>query len=211
MRIQKPVSVVLGVLFLLGAGALLVNAADNPQEKQEKKEKEEFAAWANNLGGAVKSGQVMITIKRWSTPEERTKLIASFKEGGQDALLKTLTKMGSLGYIRLPQTTGWDLHYAYQWPQEDGGRVIVIATDRKFPPGEVMYNGRSMDYPFELIQMKLDAQGRGEGKLSLATKIGVSKDGTRLELENYGDGAVFLQNIHMKGDKEAEKKKEPEK
>ena len=43
----------------------MANAAANPQEKQVK---EEFGAWANNLFGAVKTGQVLITIERWSTP-----------------------------------------------------------------------------------------------------------------------------------------------
>jgi len=205
MRIRKLAGVFLGVLFLLGAAALLANAAG----AQEKPQKEEFAAWAVNLGGAIKSGQVMITIERWSTPEERNQLIAAFKEKGQDGLFKTLTKMPSVGFIRLPQTTAWQLHYTYQFPQEDGGRVIIIGTDRKVGMREAASSTRSMDYPFELIQMKLDKDGKGEGKLSAATKISLSKDGTRIELENYGTAPVSLENIHMAGKKE--KEKEPEK
>jgi hypothetical protein len=205
MRIRKLAGFFLGVLFLLGAVALLANAAG----AQEKPQKEEFAAWAVNLGGAIKSGQVMITIERWSTPEERNQLIAAFKEKGQDGLFKVLTKMPSVGYIRIPQTTAWTLHYAYQFPQEDGGRVIIIGTDRKVGMREAASSTRSMDYPFELIQMKLDKDGKGEGKLSAATKISLSKDGTRIELENYGTAPVSLENIHRVGEKE--KEKEPEK
>ncbi len=215
MRVQKLVLVSLGVLFFLGTCAVLANAADNPQEKQEqeKPQKEEFAAWGVNLGGAVKSGQVMITIERWSTPEERNQLIEAFKTGGQDALFKVLTKLPKVGYIRVPQTTAWDLHYAYQWPQPDGGRIIIIGTDRKVGYREARSSYRTMDYPFELIQMKLDKDNRGEGKLSYATKISLSKDGTHVELENYDTAPVTLQKIHMSGakDKDKEKEKEQEK
>lgn len=202
MRIQKLMSVFLGVLFLLGAGARLVSAAENSQEK------ERFAAWAVNLGGAVKSGQVQITIERWSTPEERQQLIAAFNEGGQKAMLKVLTKLEKVGFIRLPQTLGYELHYAYQFPAEGGGRTIVIATDRKMSAREVS-NPTSMDYPFELIQMELDKEGKGEGRVSWATKISKSKDGTRIELENYGKAPVMLQSVHTSVEKAEEK--EPEK
>jgi len=215
MKFKKLVSVFLGVLFLLGAGALLANAAVNPQENQEqgKQVKEEFAAWMNNPMGAIKTGQVMITIERWSTPEERQQLIAAFKQGGNDALHKNealhkvLIKLPSVGYIRVPRTTAWELHYAYQFPTSDGGRQIVIATNRKIGFQEASMDNMSMDYPFELIQMDLDAQSKGEGRLSLATRIIVSKDGSGIELENYGQEPVMLESIH----KRTEKDKEPEK
>jgi len=205
MKLQNLVSVFLGILFLLGAGARLAKAAEDPQEKQVK---EEFAAWMNNPLGAIKTGQVMITIERWSTPEERQKLIAAFKQGGNDALHKVLIELPSVGYIRVPRTTAWELHYAYQFPTSDGGRQIVIATDRKVGFREASMDTMSLDYPFELIQMQLDAQNKGEGRLSLATRIIVSKDGSGIELENYGQEPVMLENIHKRTEKDKEEKPE---
>jgi hypothetical protein len=210
MRLNKLAPVFIGALLLLGTGALLARDAEDPQEKPLK---EEFAAWAVNLGGAVKSGQVMITIERWSTPEQRQQLVDAFTEGGQDKLFKVMTKMPGVGYIRLPRQTGWTLHYAYQFPTEDGGRNIIIATDRKVGFQEARSDYRSMDYPFELIQMKLDAEDKGEGKVSFAVKISKQKDGSGIELENYGTIPATLQNIHRVGkdDKDKDKEKEPEK
>jgi hypothetical protein len=43
--------------------------------------------------------------------------------------------------------------------------------------------------------MHLNAEGKGEGRLSWATKISVSKDGTHIELENYGTTPVMLNDI----------------
>jgi hypothetical protein len=190
MRIQKLASVFLGVLLLLGAGVPLATAA------QETQQKEVITAWVVNMGGAITSGTVTITIERWSTPEERAALIAAFQKGGQDELLKVLQKTPKVGYINFPRTLAYDLHYAIQFPTEDGGRNIVIATDRKIAKGEVYSMTRSMDYPFELIQMKLDAKGEGEGRAALGVKIYV--DDGKLALENYGTTPLMLNNVKAK-------------
>ena len=38
--------------------------------------------------------------------------------------------MPKAGYIRTPNTLAWDIRYARQNPMEDGGRQIVVGTDR---------------------------------------------------------------------------------
>lgn len=198
MKNQKLLPVFLGALVLVGAAVLFPSAA-------RAQDPEEFTAWAVNTDGVVKSGQVRIVIDRWSTADERNALIAAFREGEQEALLKALQKTPKVGYISLPRTLAYDLHYAYQWPTEDGGRRIVIATDRRMTTAEVWNQGRSWDYPFELVMMNLNAEGKGQGTLAWATKISVSKDGTRIELENYGNIPVMLNEITAK----IKKPKEP--
>ncbi len=71
-----------------------------------------------------------------------------------------------------------------------------MATDRAIAFQEAANSTRTMDYPFTLIELHMDQDvQKGEGRLSLATKIGVSKDGTRIELENYSSEPVRLQNV----------------
>jgi hypothetical protein len=52
-----------------------------------------------------------------------------------------------------------------------------------------------MDYPFTFIELRLDDNNRGEGKLALATRIIGNSDGTRLELENYTLQPINLNNV----------------
>ena len=54
------------------------------------------------------------------------------KDKGSDALLRELERMPRVGYIRDVNrgTLGWDLHFARERKLEDGGRQIVLATDR---------------------------------------------------------------------------------
>ncbi len=164
---------------------------------------EHFTAFAINMGtafGVPRSGQsqtVDIVIDRWSTQTERQGLIDAFiPKGDADKLLRALQKTKRVGYIRFPNTVGYDLHYAREIPGEDGGRRLIIATDRRIGFQEASQQPRTMDYPFTLIEMRLNKDNEGEGKMSVATKISLSKDKQQLELENYGSEPVRLNNIH---------------
>ena len=78
---------------------------------------------------------------------------------------------------------------------DEGGERVVIATDRYISFWEARNRSRTIDYPFTVIDMRINREGVGEGKMSLATKITASKDKKQVELENYGTQPVLLQNI----------------
>lgn len=187
-----------------GAIALIGAAAAGPAARQQPTPTpEHFTAFAINMGtafGVPRTGQsntVDIVIDRWSTPTERQGLIDAFlPKGDADKLLRALQKTKRVGYIRFPNTLGYDLHYAREVPGEDGGRRILVATDRRIGFREASEQPRTMDYPFTLIEMRLNKDNEGEGKMSVATKISLSKDKQQLELENYGSEPVRLNNIH---------------
>ena len=96
---------------------------------------ETFTAFAINMNSGPKTATVDIKIERWSTDAERQTLLGILLEEkdkykANQALLKALQKMPKAGYIRTPNTLAWDLRYARQNPMEDGGRQIVVGTDR---------------------------------------------------------------------------------
>jgi hypothetical protein len=76
------------------------------------------------------------------------------------------------------------------------GRRIVIATDRPIGFFEATNQGRTLDYPFTLIQMQLDKSGRGTGTMSYATKIVANDD--MIELEDIASSPFKLTNIEAK-------------
>jgi hypothetical protein len=93
---------------------------------------------------------------------------------------------------------GHDLHYAWQTPLPDGGRRIVIATDRYIGFREAANQPRTTDYPFTLIEIRVNKEGKGEGKMAVATKISFDKKKKQIELENYSTEPVRLNNLQMK-------------
>jgi hypothetical protein len=161
--------------------------------------KESFTGFAINMNSGPKTATVDFTIERWSTDAERDQLLAILKEEkdtykANQKLLKALQKMPKVGYIRTPNTLAWDLRYARQSPLEDGGRRIVLGTDRPIGFAEARNQGRSMDYPFTIVEVQLDKKDEGVGKILAGTKIFIDKN-NNLVLENYGQQPVRFNEI----------------
>ena len=155
-----------------------------------------FAVNMSNVGGGG-SGTVDIVIERWSTDAERQTLMTAFLEKGENALLSALQKTPAIGYFKVPERVGYDLHFARQTDLPEGGHRIVVATDRPIGFWEARNQPRTMDYPFTLVEMRLNKNYEGEGKLSVATKITHNKKDNVIELENYSSEPVRLNSIKL--------------
>ena len=77
----------------------------------------------------------------------------------------------------------------------DGGERVILATDRPLGFFESANQLRTVGYPFTIIELRLNPQGEGEGKMSFATKIIADKESGTIVLENYGIQPVLLQAV----------------
>ena len=161
---------------------------------------ERFTANAVSLSPQYGTGQqvVEINVNRWSPASDRDTLIAALMKS-PDELLKQLQKTRPVGTIRTPDSIGYDLHYAQQTPLPEGGRSIVIATDRPIGFWEATNRPRSIDYPFTVIQMNLDRNGTGSGTMSYATRITTKNN--IIELEDFATQPIMLNNIRAEAKK----------
>lgn len=179
----------------LASIVLSLNLAEAPAT-QSSAPPERFNAFAVSLGGDTVgsgAGPVEITVKRWSSEAERRRLVETLKTKGADTLLDVLRDAPEAGYIRTPDSVGYPLRYAHQTPGKDGGRSVVIATDRPISFWEQVNRPRTMDYPFTVIQMQIRGDGTGEGRMSLATRIIAYAN--VIELENYDTQPVMLKQV----------------
>jgi hypothetical protein len=199
----------LSIAALAGAilAAPLVPSAQAPAlSPGDKLEISAFAVNMSNIATGA-NASVQIRIDSWSTDAERETLITAMIEKGPQALLRELQKQPTRGRWNIPGLMGpdphqlrlgHDLRYTRQTALPDGGRRIVIATDRYIGFGEARNQPRSIDYPFTLMQIQVNAEGKGEGKMAVATKINFDKAKKTMELENYASEPVRLQNLQMK-------------
>lgn len=181
----------IGKLALATAATAMVFAS--PVMAQNVKEK--FTGFAINMDGAVNTGTVDFTIERWSTDAERATLLSLIPEENKSPqkLVNALQDMKSVGSIRTPQTLSWTLRYARQFKLDEGGRRIVLITDRPIGFREARNSNRSMDYPFTILEIRLNAKDEGEGKIFGGSKVYVEKG--ELVVENWGTQPTRFNNI----------------
>jgi len=155
-----------------------------------------IATGANNI--------LEITIDRWSSTAERQQLITTMVEKGQDGLLARLQKVPVKGRVRIPgwmgpdpnnYRLGWDLRYTWHEPLPEGGERFVIATDRYMSMWEVRNQPRTVDYPFTLMEIRFPKEGKGEGRMAVATQFTFDKKKNMIELEQFSAGTVRLNEI----------------
>ena len=134
-----------------------------------------------------------IVITEWTTPEERESLIRTFLERGSKALYDALEEKSEKGYVKAPQTLGYDVQYAFQFEIE-GKRRIVLATDRPFAFLEMARNTRSTDYNVSLMVLDVDPEtGEGEGTATGGAELSI-KDG-KLQIEFVGTQPTRLTHV----------------
>ena len=192
---------------VIAATALIMAAPAAPQAQDlEKLEIEAFAVNMSNIATGS-NAIVQISVNQWSTAEERKRLITAMIEKGPKELLKQLQDAPVKGRFRIPTARrpdphnlalGLDIRYAWQVAGEDGGRRIVLAFDRYIGFQEARSQPRTYDYPFSLIEIRVNSAGQGEGRFAVATKISFDKSKNQIELENYSSEPVRLNNVKVK-------------
>src|SRR5262249_10258808 len=154
--------------YLLAIPCLLLAAA---ALGDKSKPIERYRCFAASLGTG-KSGVVEIYINRWSTDQERDTLLTTLQESGQDKLLDVLTRVRPpVGNMRISGRLGWVLYFARNRVQPDGSRHVVLATNRSVAWGEIANGTRSTNYQFTLVELHLDKDGKGEGKIVPAARV----------------------------------------
>ncbi len=189
-------------VFLMLAG---VPQAQGPSAA----DKVRITGWALSMSTVAPGANqtIQITINRWSTPAQRERLIDVFVQKKQDGLLRALEDEPELGRFNFPgymgpdpnktMSLGTDIRYAMNHPGEEGGRRIIIITPRVMGFRESVNRPRTVDYPFTLFEMRFDGNGKGEGRMAVATQILFDKEKQAIELENYSSEPVRLQNLQL--------------
>ena len=180
--------------------AALLAVVVSPALAQTQGDREEFTAFAVNMGSLTGGGgataQLIITINRWNTAADRDDLFSTLKLKGQEALLDRMRRAKSVGTLRTPNSIGYDLRLALDEPGKDGGRRVLVVTDRPVGFNEATARPLSIEYPFTVIDMQIPKEGFGQGTMSIAAKI--IPAGRTVLVENYDTQPVQLNRIEVR-------------
>jgi hypothetical protein len=156
-----------------------------------------YAIDLNHTGATTSTRSIDIVIERWSTDAERDRLRGILIEkGGGDSLLKAVQAIKPrAGYVRTATSLGWDIQFARQLELPNGGRRVVIGSDRPMSFWELSNQTRSSDYEFMLADIRLGPDGKGEGKLVPAAMVTYDEGTKTIEVENWDIQPVRLTQV----------------
>jgi hypothetical protein len=163
----------------------------------EKFKEEQYSAVAIVTSGPAsgKSLGLNIYIHDITSDEEVHQLADVLKTKGPDGLEDALNKIKEKGRIAPNGGTGNDVSVVRVLQTKNGKRIRMV-TNRNIGFLELRESPRIRDYKFSVLELRLDASGKGEGTLLYATKLKFNKKG-ELELENYGERPIRLANVRQ--------------
>ena len=179
--------------------ALAFVASPTTQSPQSKGDRLSFKAVAMSTGGqftnAVAS-PVDVVINRWSTESDRKSLFDALKLGA-DKGLDALHKLKTIGYFRTPGNLAYNFYFSQSQKGEEGERKILLISDRPFGFYEQWENSRTLRYPFTVVELTVNANGEGAGKLYEAANLIWLGKGD-LVVDNYTGKAVDLTQLKLR-------------
>jgi hypothetical protein len=141
---------------------------------------------------------ITVDIIRWSTDEEKDKIVAAFAKDGEKSAAPALAAAPNIGYIwRSGSAFGSFIRYAYRFKAADGEH-LVIATDSDLVSWQAA--GAKPGAPMTILEIVTSGAGVATGKTSLGGKIIADAEAKSLRIDGYTGAPVALRGVrHVKG------------
>jgi hypothetical protein len=191
-----------GLRFVVLVVMMALSGLDNSLAQDAQKSEPtpsvpaQYSATAFGQSGAAagKSFGMSVNVDQLSNDGEIDELLGTLKSKGQDGLLSAVSSMKDKGRVAPTGSVGTGMKVIRSRPTADGGQHIVLMTDRWITFSE-LYNGtRSRDYPFGIVVLNVNKDGKGTGTFAPLCKIRFNKK-KELEVEHYGQKPFRLANV----------------
>jgi hypothetical protein len=176
--------------------AILVSVATVGAQRTYIEEYQTLAANTSVDINAPSLFELEIALERYTTDGERETMQTAFQKRGQEGLLAALQKAPRIGIFRVPGNLSWEIRYAFHFMGRDNRKRIYLITDRNVSFAEAASRPRSMDYPFTVIELRVDDSGFGDGQVMVAAAVSFERN--NLTIEEFLDRPITLTKVRRK-------------
>jgi hypothetical protein len=157
---------------------------------------ETFTATATvkTAASAAASAPVTIVVNRKTTQGEADSLMKAFVSGGAAALRTALVGVAPTGSVQLGASAPISTRITVE-RATDRGRLLTIVADQPvlFLGGSLPAAAPREGYDFAIIDLEVDATGRGSGTMAPAAKV-TAKQGAFV-VEDYASELLVLTGV----------------
>ncbi len=119
----------------------------------------------------------------------------------ESSLTTALQEATTVGYIWSSESAGYALRYASRITNPDKSQRILLLTERKLGATNQLwkptFKGEPNAYEFSAIDLRLNAKGEGEGRVSLLGKVAPDAAGKIIALENYDASPAVFRDVRI--------------
>jgi len=132
-----------------------------------------YTANALNIASDIGPPATLIEIEvdRWSTSDEENQLAAPLATNRQSDAVALLTRLPRIGIIRALDLAGEPIYYARRTARPDKSEHVMLVASRPLRAFEASMKPNMSAFPFSVIELDVDASGKGTGKLELAATL----------------------------------------
>jgi hypothetical protein len=159
---------------------------------------EHYAAVWMVTGGSAggKSVSIDVRINRYNTNQEINEYANLLATKGPGSLLSAMEKQ-DVGQFSPVGQVGTPLVIARKLVKGDKFEIRVL-TLRVMSFAELRNGGRSVDYPYTMLDMIVDKDGKGAGTAIGAAKIRFDKKKNVYEIESFRHGTAFNKLLNVR-------------
>jgi hypothetical protein len=182
----------------LAAAALIAGSfLFAPAFGQDSEKPEQYSAVWAVVGGTAGGTTVPfdIRVKKYNSFDDVKAYADLVAKSGPAALRSALEKQ-DLGQLSPVGKVGTPIAIARK--VTDGDKTIIhVVTVRNLSFVELRYSGRSVDYPYTILELVLDKNGKGTGTAIGAAKIRFNKKTGKHEIESLQHGTAYNKLLNV--------------
>ncbi len=182
----------LGLALLLTCLSLIAQSRSSIAEgppTQKSDFKEVYTGTIVSTSGRLVSTPFSLYIKDFTSDEDFSRYLSILAEGDQFDVLKKIRDVDLGNFVPAGQTRR-QINVVRKTLLPDGRTRIAVGFERWLRFAEVRNGYRSQDYPFAVMEIFIDAKGKGSGTYIAACAVDMKRDKKtgqyNLELENFG-------------------------
>jgi hypothetical protein len=127
---------------------------------------------------------IVLHVDSFTPPHEVESLAATIGDRGPSAAVAALSGVKSRGWIRVGQVLGFEVPIIRSFTTPKGQKIVAV-LDQPIEIWDQLQGTRSPDYPFGMVELNVDDNGNGSGRLIAAMRTMFTNDG-KIEMVSYG-------------------------
>lgn len=194
MKRNLCLTLVIGVCYLALPGWLPEAKAQGNRSSDQR-----ITGTVVGIGGRMggRSQSFTLIVNGYTAPNQARELNAALQQGGQDELLRVLSRMDA-GRIQIGSGVGVTANAIISDNWGNGGTKLTVFYERNVNFYEFRYGARSQDYRIGYAEVFLDREGKGQGTFIAAARVKLD-GGNIWVVEDFGTFPARLMGLRSSG------------